>query len=58
MRKDVKTYEHIINFFGIILETQHSIFRSEKEKNNNLNQSKIDAAFRKQWAKNPKRSFV
>ncbi|CAB4441002.1 unnamed protein product [Rhizophagus irregularis] len=59
--KGVKVCGHIINTDGSTgnfwyhLEAHHGILRSEKENNNNPVQSKIDAAFKKQWAKNPKR---
>ena len=59
--KDVKTCGHVINTDGSTgnfwshLETHHGILRSEKRKNNNPIQLKIDAMFQKQWAKNPKR---
>ncbi|GES80927.1 zinc finger BED domain-containing protein 1-like [Rhizophagus clarus] len=39
----------------LVSESQHGILRSEKEKNNNLVRSKIDAAFLKTVGKNPKR---
>ena len=59
--KDVKTCGHVINTDGSTgnfwshLETHHGVLRSEKRKNNNPIQPKIDAMFQKQWAKNPKR---
>ncbi|CAI2182893.1 19813_t:CDS:1, partial [Funneliformis geosporum] len=58
--KDVKICGHIINTdrstgnFWSHLEAHHNIFRFEKESNNNPIQTKINAMFQKQWAKNPK----
>lgn len=59
--KDVKICGHIINTDGSTgnfwthLESHHGILRSEKESSNSPTQTKIDAMFQKQWAKNPKR---